>query len=600
MDKKMHYKLYKSGKSWLCMALVTVSVAMGMGLTTVVHADSQVNVNQATTEVQSESDSSLNVASSSTQVNETATVQAESSSSTNKDINLANSQSSEAMANSAVASTTAKQAATTSTINNSTTTPENGWNSDHTAFYQSGKLANGYVQADDGNYYMFKDGIRQKGVQKWMGTYYYFDPTTYLRVDNDYREQVWQDGTHDWYMFGKNGQIVTGKYDWQGNVYYFDPSSYLKVVNDYRATESDGRGVLLSSNGAALSGVQKWMGTYYYFDPVTKLRVDNNYVQSQWGLWYMFGNNGQIVSGRYDWQGSTYYFDPSSFLKVSNDYRATERDGRGVLLGSDGRALSGVQKWMGTYYYFDPVTKLRVDNNYVQSQWGDWYMFGNDGRIVQGFYNWKGTLYYFDPSSYLVLKNTFFNGNGYWGDWDDHFADGNGAVHSVAYFSQFRPINAPEGCAAASLAMLLSIKNEWPSLSYLYATLPQYGGVYSVANFRGILPIDTLAAYAQKFDSNIKNLKGASLGDLSNIVLSGHPVLYYGWSSYETVWTGRNHAKLIIGAHNGLYHVIDPCYFYRSQGAHTMGGNRYDWGADSWRTWGDIASEYAGSALTLL
>ena len=342
------------------------------------------------------------------------------------------------------------------------------------------------------------------------------------------------------------------------------------------------------------------MGTYYYFDPVTKLRVDNKYVQSQWGLWYMFGSNGQIASGKYDWQGSTYYFDPSSYLKVSNDYRVTERDGRGVLLGSDGRALSGVQKWAGTYYYFDPVTKLRVDNNYVQSQWGDWYMFGNDGRIVQGFYNWKGTLYYFDPSSYLVVKNTFFNGNGYWGDWDVHYADGNGAVHSVTYFSQFRPINAPEGCAAASLAMLLSIKNEWPSLSYLYATLPQYGGVYSVANFRGILSIDTLAAYAQKFDANVKNLKGASLGNLSNIVLSGHPVLYYGWSSYETVWTGRNHAKLIIGAHNGLYHVIDPCYFYRSQGAHTMGGNRYDWGADSWRTWGDIASEYAGSALTLL
>ena len=356
----------------------------------------------------------------------------------------------------------------------------------------------------------------------------------------------------------------------------------------------------LLDNGVATSGVQKWMGTYYYFDPVTKLRVDNKYVQSQWGLWYMFGSNGQIASGKYDWQGSTYYFDPSSYLKVSNDYRVTERDGRGVLLGSDGRALSGVQKWAGTYYYFDPVTKLRVDNNYVQSQWGDWYMFGNDGRIVQGFYNWKGTLYFFDPSSYLVVKNTFFNGNGYWGDWDVHYADGNGAVHSVTYFSQFRPINAPEGCAAASLAMLLSIKNEWPSLSYLYATLPQYGGVYSVANFRGILSIDTLAAYAQKFDANVKNLKGASLGNLSNIVLSGHPVLYYGWSSYETVWTGRNHAKLIIGAHNGLYHVIDPCYFYRSQGAHTMGGNRYDWGADSWRTWGDIASEYAGSALTLL
>ena len=589
MDKKTHYKLYKGGKNWLCMAIATLSVAMGGCFTSSSTQADTNNQPQATSTVVATSalTSSVTNEASSAEA-QSAIVEAAENTSDNKQ------QVEEVKTDTTTALTTAKQAATT------TTTPENGWNSDRTAYYQNGKLANGYVQADDGNYYMFKNGTRQKGVQKWMGTYYYFDPTTYLRVDNDYREQVWQDGTHDWYMFGKNGQIVTGKYDWQGNVYYFDPSSYLKVVNDYRATEADGRGVLLSSNGAALSGVQKWMGTYYYFDPVTKLRVDNKYVQSQWGLWYMFGSNGQIASGKYDWQGSTYYFDPSSYLKVSNDYRVTERDGRGVLLGSDGRALSGVQKWAGTYYYFDPVTKLRVDNNYVQSQWGDWYMFGNDGRIVQGFYNWKGTLYFFDPSSYLVVKNTFFNGNGYWGDWDVHYADGNGAVHSVTYFSQFRPINAPEGCAAASLAMLLSIKNEWPSLSYLYATLPQYGGVYSVANFRGILSIDTLAAYAQKFDANVKNLKGASLGNLSNIVLSGHPVLYYGWSSYETVWTGRNHAKLIIGAHNGLYHVIDPCYFYRSQGAHTMGGNRYDWGADSWRTWGDIASEYAGSALTLL
>ena len=60
----------------------------------------------------------------------------------------------------------------------------------------------------------------------------------------------------------------------------------------------------------------------------------------------MFGSNGQIVTGKYDWQGNVYYFDPSSYLKVVNDYRATEADGRGVLLSNNGAALSGVQKWM--------------------------------------------------------------------------------------------------------------------------------------------------------------------------------------------------------------------------------------------------------------
>ncbi len=319
--------------------------------------------------------------------------------------------------------------------------------------------------------------------------------------------------------------------------------------------KGDGSNWYLTNNGVVQSGVQKWQNTYYDFDENTYLRVDNDYRQSQWGDWYLFGN--------------------------------------------DGRIQTGVQSWAGTYYYFDPLTYLRVDNDYRQSQWGDWYMFGGDGRIISGYHNWQGTLYYFDPQTYLVVKNAFFNANGSWGDWDVHYADNNGRIHSLTYFSQFTPIYAPEGCAATSLAMLLSIKNNWPSLRYLYNTIPQYGGVYSTNNFRGIIPINSFANYAHQFDAGIRNVTGSSLAQLSNIVLSGHPVLYYGWSSYETVWTGRNHAKVIIGARNGLYHVIDPCYYSRGQGAYTMGRNAYDWGADSWQPWGNIASEYSGSAIAL-
>ncbi|MCD7119229.1 mannosyl-glycoprotein endo-beta-N-acetylglucosamidase, partial [Limosilactobacillus agrestis] len=76
-------------------------------------------------------------------------------------------------------------------------------------------------------------------VYQWAGTYYYFDPLTYLRVDNNYRQSQWG----DWYMFGNDGRIATQVY--------------------------------------------QWAGTYYYFDPLTYLRVDNNYRQSQWGDWYM-------------------------------------------------------------------------------------------------------------------------------------------------------------------------------------------------------------------------------------------------------------------------------------------------------------------------
>ena len=375
MQEKKHYKLYKSGKQWLCMAIAITSATLGMSFASNAQADTDVQpqANQ-TAVVTSASTSSTNVESSTVSADsQSATVEvAENTNDSNLTSNVTTTENSSAATNDnsyAIAATSAKAAAAT------VTTPENGWNSNHTAFYQNGQTANGYVQADDGNYYMFKNGVRQSGVQKWMGTYYYFDPSSYLRVDNDYREQVWQDGTHNWYMFGNDGRIVSGLYNWQGSTYYFDPSSYLRVDNDYRSTEADGRGVLLGSNGIALTGVQKWMGSYYYFDPVTKLRVDN-------------------------------------------DYRSTEADGRGVLLGSNGITLTGVQKWMGTYYYFDPVTRLRVDNNYVQSQWGLWYMFGDGGRIVTGVYNWQGSLYYFNPSSYLKETNTYVyaGGKSYWAD----------------------------------------------------------------------------------------------------------------------------------------------------------------------------------------
>ncbi|WP_225418583.1 glycoside hydrolase family protein, partial [Loigolactobacillus iwatensis] len=105
---------------------------------------------------------------------------------------------------------------------------ETGWrkvNRTSTFYTSDGSAANGYV--NDGNhYYLFKNGVPQSGVQSWAGTYYYFDPKTYLRVDNAYVQSQWG----DWYMFGSDGKIVTSWYTWNGATYYFDPKTYLKVT----------------------------------------------------------------------------------------------------------------------------------------------------------------------------------------------------------------------------------------------------------------------------------------------------------------------------------------------------------------------------------
>nr|ASA47885.1 putative GTFB [Fructilactobacillus sanfranciscensis]ASA47886.1 putative GTFB [Fructilactobacillus sanfranciscensis]ASA47888.1 putative GTFB [Fructilactobacillus sanfranciscensis]ASA47890.1 putative GTFB [Fructilactobacillus sanfranciscensis]ASA47891.1 putative GTFB [Fructilactobacillus sanfranciscensis] len=342
-----------------------------------------------------------------------------------------------------------------------------GWNTDHTQYTQGGQLLTGvhnidgtyydfdenhnivknnYVQSQWGLWYMFgNDGRIATKVTPWAGTYYYFDPSTYLRVDNDYRQSQWG----SWYMFGNDGRIATKVTPWAGTYYYFDPSTYLRVDNDYRQSQW-GSWYLFGNDGRVQSGVQRWSGTYYYFDPTTYLRVDDDYVTSQWGLKYMFGKDGRIVSDLYKWdkKNQWYYFDPVTYLAVTNNY-IKANDGNWYLFTADGTAASKVAPWSGTYYYFDPVTHLRVDNDYVQSQWGNWYMFGNDGRIVTGPVTWYGSNYYFDPTTYLKVTNRWINDKYYGSDGRQAVSQSEKINNKFYYFdengsiirNQFKKIN---------------------------------------------------------------------------------------------------------------------------------------------------------------
>ncbi|MBM6955630.1 hypothetical protein H5971_08500, partial [Lactobacillus coleohominis] len=132
-------------------------------------------------------------------------------------------------------------------------------------------------------------------LQKWFGTYYYFDPTTYEMVRNQYLPVKWPNGDVTWYRFGSTGSIYTGLYRDGNDLYYYDPSTYVTVKNDFRIAE-DGNGYMFGSDGKAISGLQKWFNTYYYFQPGTYQMVRNNYIPVRWPngetTWYMFDNTG--------------------------------------------------------------------------------------------------------------------------------------------------------------------------------------------------------------------------------------------------------------------------------------------------------------------
>ncbi|MBU7567803.1 CAP domain-containing protein [Weissella sagaensis] len=179
-------------------------------------------------------------------------------------------------------------------------------------FYQNGMLGNGYLN-DGHNWYLFKNGQKQTGIQRWYGQYYYFDSNTGLRQDNVFKNQ-WGNT----YYFNNDGKAVSSLQHISGNKYYFgeDNTHYLRK-NQW--LKINGGKYYANHDGVLLTGIHKIDGKYYYFDLNTsQLLNKRDYVLSQWGKWYLVDNNGVVQSGLQRWQENYYYFDPITYLKITN------------------------------------------------------------------------------------------------------------------------------------------------------------------------------------------------------------------------------------------------------------------------------------------
>ena len=298
---KKHFKLYKSGKNWCVMAIATLGITLG--LTGIANADTNtISTPIETTQAQTDASEKVSAQLGDTSTNaQTVTENASSAQADSNTSLVTNSNDNNKVGVDTFKTVTPivdEKASTpvqpqSETVKDGWVKEEKGWtyytngttNTGRAYSYLPTITANG--KGTGSNWYLTDNGVVQSGVQQWADTYYDFDPTTYLRVDNNYVQSQWG----DCYLFGNDGRI--------------------------------------------LSKVQQWAGTYYYFDPVTYLRVDNDYRQSQWGDWYMFGPDGRIQTGARRWAGSVYYFDPVTYLRVDNGWR------EGLYFGADGRLVNG-------------------------------------------------------------------------------------------------------------------------------------------------------------------------------------------------------------------------------------------------------------------
>lgn len=337
-----------------------------------------------------------------------------------------------------------------------------------------------------------------------------------------------------------------------------DPSEINKVANGWTSDKKS-----YYDNGQLVKGIKTIGQNTYYFNDSGVLNTDTFY--TNWGRTYYFGDDGARWDNRFynNW-GRTYYFQ-----------------------GDGARLDNGFYNNWGRTYYFQ-ADGSRLDNGFYNN-WGRTYYFGSDGaRWDNRLYNNWGHNYWFGNDGAL-LTNGFIMLFG-----NDYYANNQGILNSVRYQSQFTPIYAPEGCSVAALQMLTSVKGINLPLYYAYTHLPQGGGVFG-GGFTHIIPARDLVNYGRQWDSGLRDISGSSLSQIYNWVASGHPVIYYGFSAYESSYAWRNHAKVILGISNGRFHVYDPCYYSINSPAGSSGSGPFGHGANSYLTWGQVAAEYNGS-----
>lgn len=377
---------------------------------------------------------------------------------------------------------------------------------------------------------------------------------------------------------------VTGRYEHMNGATYYSlydvNNKWFGYINKNAVKEGDGRqGAFISSNDFAsiTKGNYDIWQNFNWKKKKTSASVLNQTFQIKGYYQHM---NGAIYYSLYDnkgnWQG------------YINSTGATISDGRQGAYISDGRILKVVSP------------------NYDVWQNFNWEKRASSKDYLNQTFVMRGRYHHFNGSTYYSMYDTNGNWKGYLNATATAPPVTSRIINSVPYVSQYTPVFAPWGCAGASMTMVLRSKGVSIDLKYAMDNMPMYprypGGqigknVYTGEGFKRVIQPDELTKYMRRWYSNVYNIPGASSQVITNHILEGNPVLYYGYSSYQAD-TARNHVKVILGYQNNRFLIYDPLYFAKTDGPGTRGKHPlYDRGAMHWLPVSEFNKEYNGSAI---
>ncbi len=276
MSVYKHYKMFKKGKNWCCMAIATLSVAVG------VLSLSQHNVNADTTETEassistntentqnlSENTASLTM-STQNQNLQVETVDASKTTQNIKSINKTQDQNPQAVDQKQAQSFVANYAVVSPKAENSTL--QSGW------------------QTENGNSYYYRDGQKLTGQQNINGKDYYFNDQGQQQKDYFLNQD-----NHTYYFQSDGTRLNDGFYNNWGHTYYFQADG-SRLDNGFY--NNWGHTYYFQADGSRLDNgfYNNWGHTYYFGSDGA--RWDNQFMNN-WGNVYYFGNDGALVQNQ--------------------------------------------------------------------------------------------------------------------------------------------------------------------------------------------------------------------------------------------------------------------------------------------------------------
>lgn len=409
MDVKKRFKLYKSGKRWVALALLFGGTAFFIETNqTVANADESV----AQTSVQSEPDNSLQVQTEDKQESadqkdsseakqpvqsdsqqSTAAEETQEKAATTEETEKAASQSTPKAAEQSTVSTPTEQAISQKNNPAVTTQPkktgfQKSQDEKKTYYYDgSGNMVHGQ-QNINGKWYLFdQNGFMKTGFQ-WVSSQ---KKTAYYDKQTGHRLKGMQKIDGNLYHFDENtGAMTTSQiaYD-KGTkkLYLFDNHGHVEyAVNGYNIDKTTG--------ALAYKGVVELNGNHYYFDNNGQIHV--GFLKVGRNTQYFDQTTAKRATGQKNVNGSWYLFDGNGNMKYGFQWISNQK--KTVYYDLNGQMQYGQQHLSGYWYLFHMNTGAMLTGIQDLTPYGQKKkcLYAGNGRMQYGQQNYRGHWYLFD------------------------------------------------------------------------------------------------------------------------------------------------------------------------------------------------------------